>query len=79
MADAGGKVRRREFYLTREKLAEVLVAIPLCRSFSRSCELAFYLLLLLGGRKMELLSATWGEFDLDKQIWVLTADIPHLI
>ncbi len=74
VADAGGKVRRREFYLTREKLAEVLVAIPLCRSFSRSCELAFYLLLLLGGRKMELLSATWGEFDLDKQIWVLTAE-----
>ncbi|MGL6286868.1 tyrosine-type recombinase/integrase [Aeromonas hydrophila] len=73
-ADAGGKVRRREFYLTREKLAEVLVAIPLCRSFSRSCELAFYLLLLLGGRKMELLSATWGEFDLDEQIWVLTAE-----
>lgn len=55
-ADAGGQIPPREFYLTREKLAEVLVAIPLCRGFSRSCELP-YLLLLFGARKMELLKA----------------------
>ena len=70
-ADAGGQIHRREFYLTREKLTEVLAAIPQCRSFSPSCELAFYLLLLLGGRKMELLKAPWSEFDLDAQIWTL--------
>ncbi|WP_406569225.1 tyrosine-type recombinase/integrase, partial [Aeromonas caviae] len=64
-ADAGGQIHRREFYLTREKLTEVLAAIPQCRSFSPSCELAFYLLLLLGGRKMELLKAPWSEFDLN--------------
>lgn len=34
-ADAGGQIHRREFYLTREKLTEVLAAIPQCRSFSR--------------------------------------------
>jgi len=72
-ADAGGQIHPREFYLTREKLAEVLAAIPPCRSFSPSCELAFYLLLLLGGRKMELLKAPWSEFDLDAQTWTLPA------
>lgn len=72
-ADAGGQIPPREFYLTREKLAEVLVAIPLCRGFSRSCELAFYLLLLFGARKMELLKAPWSEFDLDAQTWTLPA------
>ncbi|HHQ4447562.1 TPA: tyrosine-type recombinase/integrase [Aeromonas hydrophila] len=71
LADAGGQLKSREFYLTREKLAEVLGAIPTCRGFSRSCDLAFRLLLLLGGRKMELLSATWDEFDLQQQTWTL--------
>ena len=40
-------------------------------NFGRQNELAVWLLLALCVRKMELLSARWTEFDLERGVWSL--------
>ena len=80
ISDAGGTERSRDRWLNREELAALAQAMRETPNFGRLNELALWLLLALCVRKMELLSAQWAEFDLDKGVWLLRAwsDFPTL-
>ena len=71
IADAGGTESSRDRWLNREELAALAQAMRETPNFGRLNELAVWLLLALCVRKMELLSAQWSEFDLDKGVWLL--------
>ncbi|ECC9936075.1 integrase arm-type DNA-binding domain-containing protein [Salmonella enterica] len=71
VSDAGGIVKNRRRWLTREELIQLFQAMRSAKRFSRENALAVKLLLALCCRKMELISAPWEEFDLDNGIWYL--------
>lgn len=71
ISDAGGTESSRDRWLNREELAALAQAMRETPNFGRLNELAVWLLLALCVRKMELLSAQWSEFDLDKGVWLL--------
>ena len=72
--DAGGSEGKRNRKLAREEISKLFLAMGGSRaSFGRDNELAVFLLLALGVRKMELLAARWDEIDLDNGVWTLPA------
>lgn len=71
IADAGGTETSRDRWLNREELSVLAQSMRETATFGRLNELAVWLLLALCVRKMELLSAKWSEFDLEKGVWVL--------
>jgi integrase len=71
MSDAGGTEESRERWLNKDELVELATDMRETISFGRQNELAVWLLLALCVRKMELLSARWEEFDLEKGVWSL--------
>jgi integrase len=72
--DAGGSERARSRYLTQAELRTLFEAIKAAgTAFGRDNELSVLLLLATGCRKMELLAATWNEFDLDGGLWRIPA------
>ncbi|MBK9442162.1 MAG: tyrosine-type recombinase/integrase [Comamonadaceae bacterium] len=71
ISDAGGTEKSRSRWLNREELAALAAAMRETPNFGRLNELATWLLLALCVRKMELLSAKWSEFDLDRGVWLL--------
>ncbi len=74
IADAGGKEKSRERWLTQEELTKFFQAMQITKGFSRQNELTMKLILALCCRKMELCGARWGEFDLENAIWHLPAE-----
>lgn len=74
IADAGGKEKSRERWLTREELIKFFQAMQITKGFSRQNELTMKLLLALCCRKMELCGARWAEFNLEDAIWHLPAE-----
>lgn len=72
---AGGRESARTRALSQTELRKLFKAIREAGpSFTRDNTLSVYLLLTLGCRKMELLGATWSEFDLEGRLWRLPAD-----
>lgn len=72
---AGGKEEARTRALSQAELSKLFKAIHNARaSFGRDNELAVYLLLVLGCRKMELFAAQWSEFDLQAAVWRIPAE-----
>lgn len=74
IADAGGKEKSRERWLSREELIKFFQAMCVTKGFSRQNELTMKLLLALCCRKMELCAAQWAEFDLNGAVWHLPAE-----
>lgn len=74
LSDAGGKEASRTRALSITEIGKLLASIRECETLGRDNELAFRLLLLLGVRKGELVSAVWNEFDLDAGLWRLPAE-----
>jgi len=64
--DGGGIERARDRALSEGELRTLLDKIDKSASFGEPNSLAVKLLLCLCVRKNELLTATWGEFELDK-------------
>ncbi len=71
LSDAGGPEASRERALDRKELETLAKAMRETPNFGRPNELAVWLLLAFCVRKMELLSAKWVDFDMDKGIWIL--------
>ena len=71
LSDAGGTEMPRGRWLTREELSALSKAMRETSNFGRQNELSVWLLLALCVRKMELLTARWTEFDLEKRVWKL--------
>jgi integrase len=71
ISDAGGTEQSRKRWINREELTALAEAMRETPNFGRLNELSVWLLLALCVRKMELLSAQWSEFDLDKGLWLL--------
>jgi integrase len=71
VSDAGGTEESRCRWLKRDELITLGQSMRATPNFGRINELAVLPLLALCVRKMELLSATWNEFDLDKAVWRL--------
>lgn len=71
ISDAGGTERNGTRWLRKEELDVFAKSMHETPNFGRINELATLLLLALCVRKMELLSAQWSEFDLEKGIWRL--------
>lgn len=74
VADAGGKERSRERWLTRDELIQFFNAMRTTQGFSKENELTMKLILCLCCRKMEFCAAKWSEFDLDAAVWHLPAE-----
>lgn len=74
LTDAGGDEVARDRWLTLDELRQLARAMRETPNFGRQNELAVWLLLALCVRKMELLSARWEAFDLDRGVWTLTKD-----
>lgn len=74
IADAGGKEKSRDRWLTKDELNKFFYAMRITKGFSRQNELTMKLLLALCCRKMELCGARWSEFELDKAIWHLPSE-----
>lgn len=74
ISDAGGKERPRDRSLDRAEIKKLFQAMRKDETFGRANELAVKLLLLLGARKMELLSAEWDAIDLDVGEWTVTTN-----
>lgn len=72
-SDAGGTEKPRKRWLKREELA-LFAQVMRDARFDFAYELAVWLLLALCVRKMELLSAQWAEFDLERAVWHLRHD-----
>lgn len=71
-ADAGGIEVARQRALSIEEIKELFIVLTTNKDqFTRENYLAIALLLSLACRKMELMAATWSEFDLDKGIWII--------
>ncbi len=73
-ADIGGKVGPRSRVLSRAELVKFFKAMQDQPNFPPYSAAALKLLLALGVRKMELLKATWDQFDLAAGEWHLPAD-----
>lgn len=73
-SDAGGKEKSRDRYLSKPELVLFFKAMRKAEKFTHNHYLATKLLLLLGGRKMELLSAKRTDFDVKKAIWRVSPD-----
>jgi len=73
-ADIGGKVGPRSRVLSRAELVKFFKAMQAQPNFPPYSAAALKLLLALGVRKMELLKATWDQFDLAAGEWHLPAD-----
>lgn len=69
--DIGGKVGPRSRVLSRDELIEFFKGMRVTPNFPQYSAAALKLLLALGVRKMELLKATWDEFDLEEGEWHL--------
>lgn len=75
VGDAGGKEEGRDRWLTREEIIKLFsVMREMLGRFSVENLYAVRLLLLLAVRKEELVTSTWGEFDLDGAVWHLPAE-----
>jgi len=72
--DIGGNAGPRSRVLSRVELATLFKAMRNTPNFPPYSAAAIKLLLALGCRKMELLKATWSEFDLQKCVWHLPAE-----
>ena len=71
-SDAGGVEKSRTRALSQEEIAVVFACFrENSDQFTRENYLAVALLLTLGVRKGELMSAKWSEFDLDHALWKL--------
>lgn len=68
-SDAGGKESSRKRYLSQDELARLFRAMHECDKFTRHHYLCTKLLLLLGCRKSELLTAKIADFDIEKAVW----------
>lgn len=67
ISDAGGQEEARDRWLNREEIQRLFQAMrDAAGSFTIENHYAIRLLLLLGVRKDELMSAKWSEFDLEK-------------
>lgn len=71
ISDADGTESLRQRWLNRDELAALAKAMRETERFGRVNELSVWLLLVLCVRKMELLSAKWEEFDLERGVWSL--------
>ena len=71
ISDAGGTESSRQRWLNRDELVALAEAMRESERFGRVNELSVRLLLALCVRKMELLSAKWEEFDLERGVWSL--------
>lgn len=69
--DIGGKVGPRSRVLSKDEITSFFKGISVTPNFPQYSAAALKLLLALGVRKMELLKATWTEFDLDRGEWHL--------
>lgn len=69
--DIGGKVGPRSRVLSRDEITEFFKGMLVTPNFPPYSAAALKLLLALGVRKMELLKATWDEFDLECGEWHL--------
>ncbi len=74
LIDAGGEERARDRWLTLDELRQLARAMRETPNFGRENELSVWLLLALCVRKMELLSARWDAFDLERGVWTLTKE-----
>lgn len=72
--DIGGKGGPRSRVLSRAELVAFFKAMKETPNFPAYSAAALKLLLALGVRKMELLKATWDEFDLKAGEWHLPAE-----
>lgn len=72
--DIGGETGPRSRVLTKTEVAKFFKAIRDTPNFAPYSAAALKLLLALGVRKMELLKATWDEFDLKAGEWHLPAE-----
>ena len=72
--DIGGKVGPRSRVLSKDEITEFFKGILVTPNFPQYSAAALKLLLALGVRKMELLKATWDEFDLESGEWHLPKD-----
>lgn len=73
--DAGGAEESRDRALSLEELEQAFECLRNnSDQFSRENYLAVALLLMLGVRKMELVSAKWSEFDSANAVWHLPKD-----
>jgi integrase len=73
-SDAGGKENDRTRYLSHEELSLFFKAMRESEKFSRHHYLCTKLLLLLGCRKGELLSAKREAFDLKNAVWHMSPE-----
>ncbi|MBK8319805.1 MAG: tyrosine-type recombinase/integrase [Betaproteobacteria bacterium] len=69
--DIGGKVGPRSRVLSSDEIVEFFKGMQVTPNFPQYSAAALKLLLALGVRKMELLKATWDEFDLEGCEWHL--------
>ena len=73
--DAGGADRKRQRYLEEEEIEQAFkVFAEHPHKIPTSSFIALVLLLTLGNRKMELLSAQWSQVDLKRQTFKLFAN-----
>lgn len=73
--DAGGAEESRDRALNIDELEQAFECLRNNTDpFSRENYIAVALLLMLGVRKMELVSAKWSEFDSTKLVWHLPKD-----
>ncbi|MBL4828479.1 MAG: site-specific integrase, partial [Aliivibrio sp.] len=73
--DAGGLGQSRDRALTKDELTTVFQVLNANTDiFTRDNYLAFCMLLLLGVRKGELISAKWEHFDIKKCLWNMPDD-----
>jgi len=72
--DIGGKAGPRSRVLSRAELVKFFKAMRDTPNFPPYSAAALKLLLALGVRKMELLTATWDEFDLAGGEWHIPAE-----
>ena len=72
--DIGGKTGPRSRVLSRAELVKLFKAMQNTPNFPPHSAAALKLLLATGVRKMELLQATWDEFDLKAGEWHLPAE-----
>lgn len=70
--DAGGKEQARDRHLNDVEITQLFDSMRAAgTSFARENLLAVALLLILGNRKMELLSAEWQVLSMEQGIWFL--------
>lgn len=61
---------QRERFLTEEEAKRLFEALE--TSSSKMLKWIVSMLLLSGARRNEVLSATWGQFDFENRVWVIT-------